>query len=178
MEVSPPNWFVALSVAIDRPLEAAPPRVTVLDPRDHHVTVAFLGAVGESAALDGWHATTIALAPTRVTLGEILALGSPRRPSAITVHLDDRALQQAIRACRDAITDAAGARRDDREALPHVTIARISPRASRSERDAALDWAHELGLSGRYTRIDRIALYTRASERGPRRYRIALERPL
>jgi 2'-5' RNA ligase len=172
VSVSRRNWFVALPATIDLP--PAPEGVTALDALDHHVTVAFLGPVSEAAAMAAWRATRFDLAVREGRLGEVLALGA----SAITVRVDDRALEQAITCSRDAITEAAGARRDDRDALPHVTLARVSARATVTEHAAALAWARGLHLEGTLVRLDRIALYTSATDGGARRYRIVDVRPL
>jgi len=179
-----PNWFVAWPVDPGRWFERlpAPPAETRLfAPVDLHLTVAFFGAVEESAAraafaaVRGWPAGA-----SSVRLGPVRAFGSKRRPSALSAVPTEgaREVAHSIGAVRDALLEIAGARPDRRPPRPHVTLARISRRASADQRRAALDWAEALDLGGPEIRLDRVALYTWAHDRRTALFRITEVLPL
>jgi 2'-5' RNA ligase len=83
-----------------------------------------------------------------------------------------------ITALRDALTEAASARREQRPAKPHITIARPRNRATDADREQGLRWAEGLDLRSVSARLDRIALYTWSEDRRQRLFRIVTERPL
>ena len=173
------NWFVALPIVLGRPIGYPPPLGTrVLHAADHHMTLAFLGRVSEDAARAGWGLAGVDIEPREILLGDMMVLGGPG-PRALVIALDlDPEMRALIAHARDAICDAAGAARDERAPLPHVTIARISAREGRAARRVALGWARSLDLARTQARIDRVALYTTAPEAGDRRYRIVESRAL
>lgn len=102
------------------------------------------------------------------------ALGSPRRPSALSALVAEgrSELASAIGQLRGPLLLAAGAPPDTREPLPHVTLARIQRKASSSERRAAVAWASELDLSSVSFCIDALGLYTWAQDRAERLFTI------
>jgi 2'-5' RNA ligase len=178
------NWFVALPVDPGAWFEAkvtgAPHGVRVFAPSDLHVTVAFLGPVDEAAAARGWEALSWGAGAIDATLGAVVGMGSPRRPSAYSALFDRGRpeLEAGIAASRDAVYAAAGARPDERPAKAHLTLARPGRSASATDRAAGLRWAEGLSLSGTPVRLDRAALFTWTEERSHGLFRIVADRPL
>lgn len=182
-----PNWFFAFPLPGAFVLELPePPRaLRRYHPDDVHLTLAFLGGVGEAgaeralAALDQRlaDATPAAL---EVTLGEVVPMGAKSRYSALSALLEvGRAETSAcVTALRDALTEAANGRREKRPAKPHVTVARPRSRASEADRELGLRWAEGLDLRSVRARLDRIALYTWSEDRRERLFRIVTERRL
>ncbi|MDH4017917.1 MAG: 2'-5' RNA ligase family protein [Actinomycetota bacterium] len=179
-----PNWFVGLPVAAGAWYEALPPppaEVRLFAATDLHATVAFLGAVEESAARRAFAlAVTWPTGPLDVRLAGLRALGNRRKPSALSVMLGEgaEAVAEGIAALRDDMLATAGARPDSRPPLPHVTLARIGRRADARERKAALAWAEAIDLGAPAVRLDRIALYTWSADRRARLFDLVAERPL
>ena len=102
------------------------------------------------------------------------ALGSPRRPSALSALVAEgrSELASVIGQLRGPLLLAAGAPPDTREPLPHVTLARIQRKASSSERRAAMAWASAIDLSSVSFRMDALGLYTWAEDRTARLFTI------
>ena len=173
-----PNWFVALPVSpgdwfarVSNP----PPGVRLFHPDDLHLTVAFLGGVEEAAARAAFaEARAIPLPAQAVRLGDVVPMGNPRRPSALSarLHAGNEAVARAITSVRDAVCDAAGAPREQRPALPHLTVARPRRTATYDERREAVGWAASLDLGAPDVVLDAIALYTWSSERRERLFTI------
>lgn len=179
------NWFVGLPTSLEervRTALASPPRgVRLFHPEDVHLTVAFLGAVDEAHARAAFVACLpFPLAPLVATLGTVKPLGNPRRPSAIAALVDEgnAALADALRARRDVALAAADLPPERRDALPHVTLARVGRKASAAEHREALAWARSLDVRGASARIDRIALFTWNEDRAAKLFRIVEERAL
>ena len=188
--MSRPNYFIGLPVPAEGWFEALPrpgPGVRAFAASDLHATVAFLGRVDEPrarAAFD-W-AGRWPTGPLGIRLGQVRPMGHPRRASALSAMVHPAAppcegedpeppLERAMRALRGPMLEAAGARPDDRPPLPHVTLARITRRATREERRAALSWAAQLDLGSPSLLLDRIALYTWSSDRRSALFRIVAE---
>src|SRR6185369_5781848 len=146
------NWFVALAVPGEPWFSrvAEPPdgvRLFHLD--DLHITVAFLGACGEQAA-----EAAFAIAPKwptlalDVTLGRVEPMGNPRRPNAFSAIVREGAdvLRDAILVVRDEMCERAGARLDEREPRPHVTIARPRRSAKGPVLRNAMQWARSVDI--------------------------------
>lgn len=179
------NWFVGLPMSLEERVRSAlegPPRgVRLFHPDDVHLTVAFLGSVDEPRARAAFAACLpFPLAPLVAPLGTVKPLGNPRRPSAISALVDvgHDALAEAMRARRDLALAAAGLPPERREALPHVTLARVGRKASPAEHREALAWARSLDVRGATARVDRIALFTWNEDRASKLFRIVDERPL
>jgi 2'-5' RNA ligase len=179
------NWFIGLPVDAGRwlaPLvRSAPSCVRLFHPEDVHMTVAFLGAVGPEAASRAW-ATVLGYqsSPIELALGPLRAMGNPRRPSALSVLVEsgnDR-VAALIGALRGPACAAADARPDDRPPLPHITIARPSRSASAEERRAAVAWALAQPAVGAKVVLDRLVLFTWATDRRERQFRIVEQKPL
>jgi 2'-5' RNA ligase len=178
-----PNWFIALPVAPGPWLAALgepPPGAALLHPDDLHVTIAFLGSVGPLLAERAWAALDLQLGPIAADLDRVVALGPPRRPSAFAAVLGAGRgeVEAAMAAARDACCDAAGARREGRPPLAHVTLVRPRRSATPGERAATARWAEGLALGRPAIALDRVALFTAADAPGSRRYRTVAERPL
>ncbi len=172
-----PNWFIGWPIAapLHERVTEAPASVRHFVPGDLHATLAFLGACGEERARAALQAIeSAAAAPVRVTFGGVELFGHPRRGTALSATLRDGRdeLAERITAQRDAALEAAGARPDRRPPRPHVTIARIARRASRTEREAALAWAERVDLGGLEAVVDRLALYTWSERRPEVQFRV------
>lgn len=171
------NWFIGLPVEAGAWYEALepPPGARLLHPQDLHLTVAFLGKVGEEAARRAF-----ALAPSWpsaslwVSLGKVVPLGHPRRFSALSATLEEGRAQveAAMGQVRDAMADAAEAEREQRPPLAHVTLARASRTASAPQRKHILAWAASVDLHAPRVLLDRLCLYTRAERSEARAYRV------
>ena len=175
------NWFVALPAAgtWSATLPPLPAGFSAFVADDLHLTVAFLGECGESAALRAWDALQGILAgglfggPFEVSLGPVVPLGNPARYTALGATLDRgrSAVEEVMAAHRDALCDAAGAPRERRAALAHITVARPGFKATESVRDAGLRWASVASLAEVSLRLDRVALYTRAPREAATHFR-------
>lgn len=179
MGQSEANWFIALPLAAaalpEGTLTALPAGTRAFHPADLHVTIAFLGAVGEDRARDAWAALTQPPeAAICATLGPRAALGPPRRPTALGLELDagqpDSDLTRLIATWRDPLRMAAGLAPETRAVRPHVTLGRPPRDAAQQWRRALADWL-EGEIETRVIPLERIALYTRASSQQPQRFR-------
>ncbi len=178
-----PNHFIGLVV----PSRAAdgtpwfadrvpdpPPGIRRFDATDLHVTIAFLGPVEEDAAARAWRALPALGTPFDVRLGAVLALGRPRRYSALSARVDadhDR-IARRIGAVRGPLLEIAGAPPETRPVLPHVTVARPTRAASPSQRQAGRAWGEGLDLHGVALRLDTLAWFTWAEDRRGRLFRV------
>lgn len=171
------NWFLALRVPTESwwsRVSAPPEGVRLFAPDDVHLTVAFLGPVDERSAESAFEvAPQWPTGPLDVTLTRVVAMGNPRRPSALSAIVGDGAdeLSRAVVAVRGEMFERAGARADDRPPLPHVTIARPSRSAGRAEREHALEWAKGLDLANPRVRLSQLVLYTHSEDRRVRLFR-------
>ena len=181
------NWFVALPVVDEGWFSRVSPTPTgtrLLAAADLHLTVAFLGDVRGPCARGAFQAVAPTAIPRfEVRLGRVVAMGNPRRPSALSAEVEGtdaegRPVAEILAAPRDAILEAAALPAETRTMRPHVTLARPRRKASRQERQHALEWAAELDLSSIRLEFDRIALYTGARDRTTRAYDIVESRGL
>ncbi|HPB97537.1 MAG TPA: hypothetical protein PKW66_16580, partial [Polyangiaceae bacterium] len=173
------NWFIAIPIDPEgwfAPTPSPPDGIRLFHQEDLHLTLAFLGSVSEQQARAGWEALRWNLAPTTVTLGAVVPMGAPGRYSALSATLEQgrATIEQAIGACRDAICDAAGARRESRSPKAHITIARPSRNASDSTRAGGLRWAQRIDYHQPSVPLHTIALYTWANDRKVRQFRTVL----
>jgi 2'-5' RNA ligase len=181
-----PNWFLGFPIdgSFLLSLPEMPSALRRFHVDDVHLTLAFLGGVGEQgaacalAALD--ERLRISPLPSfEISLGGICPMGGSRRHytalSALLADGRDRAAA-VIAAYRDALTEAASGRRDPRPPKPHVTLARPKRRATDADRELGLAWAASVDLRGVRARLDRIALYTWSEVRRERMFRIVEER--
>jgi 2'-5' RNA ligase len=175
------NWFIALPITPGDWLQCvqpAPPCVRVFEPVDLHLTVAFLGSVGEERARRAWQALAWPLHPTEISLGEVVPLGPATKPSALSALLRKgrRDVEAAIASVRDTLHDRAEVSREARAPLAHVTIARPQRAATDHQRRQAVDWAARLNLGEPVITLNRIALYTWSHDRSRSLFRIVNER--
>jgi 2'-5' RNA ligase len=180
--MSRPNWFVGVPVpgaALVSRVPEAPRGIRTFHQEDLHLTVAFLGACGEERARAAFAALAWPLPAIDVTFGEVVAMGNPRRYSALSALLvTGRAeVEAAIGASRDAACEVAQVAIDERPPKAHVTIARPARSASDGDRRAALRWAHGIRLEGITVRLDQVALYTWSEDRLSRLFRVVESRP-
>jgi 2'-5' RNA ligase len=182
-----PNWFFAFPLpgAFVLELPEVPRALRRYHPDDVHLTLAFLGGVGEVGAERALAALDQRLAEEtppalEVTLAEVVPMGGKRRYSALSALLEVGRTETSacITALRDALTEAASGRREKRPAKPHITIARPRSRATDADREQGLRWAEGLDLRSVSARLDRIALYTWSEDRRQRLFRIVTERRL
>jgi 2'-5' RNA ligase len=174
MPVDAGEWFAPLVADV-------PPNLRVFHPDDLHMTVAFLGGCGEEAARSAFVlAEGHPAPPFTVTLGGLAAMGNPRRPSALSLLLEEGRDQAVaiIAALRDDMCKLAGARPDDRPPKPHITVARPPRRANGSERRAAVAWAESVAPLGAKVTVDRLCLYTWSEDRKVRQFREVASTPL
>lgn len=183
-----PNWFLAFPIdgrfVLDLP--PLPPNFRRFHPEDVHLTLAFLGGVPEAAALRALGALDARLlenpiSALQVSLAEVVPMGGSRRSySALSALLEQGRDEMTahLSALRDALTEAASGRRDQRPPKPHVSIARPRTRASEANREEGLAWAAQLSLREVRPRLERIALYTWDEQRRDRLFRIVAERSL
>lgn len=177
--MAPPNWFIALPVDARRlptgELDALPPGTRRFHPHDLHVTVAFLGPVERDTALHAWSMSDwTSQSILRVSTGSRATFGSPRRPSAYGLELEDpaRHLHAFIERWRDHVLAAAGRPAETRAVRPHVTLGR--PPRRRGDTIRLREWLAASPESTPLT-LDRIALYTRADPGDDRRFAVHRE---
>jgi len=182
-----PNWFFGFPIdgAFLLDIPPLPKSFRRFHPDDVHMTLAFLGGCGEEAAMRALAALDerLASAPISamdVSLGEVVAMGSPRRYTALSALLAAGREEAAacVTAYRDVLTETASGRRDERPAKPHVTVARPRRRATDADRKAGLVWAATVDLHAVTATLDRIALYTWSEKRVDQMFRIVAERRL
>jgi 2'-5' RNA ligase len=176
-----PNWFIAIPVAEAAIVEALPPpprglRVFAAD--DLHLTVAFLGPVGEGRARAAFEAMAWPLGSRAIGFGEVVPMGSPRSYSALSALLTEGRdeVEAAMESARDQAFAAAGIEGERRPPLAHLTLARPARSANAEQREAALAWARAVDLSRLQARIDSIALYTWSQDRSQRLFAIVARR--
>ena len=183
------SWFVALPVvpgATDWFTRLSPPPdgTRLLAAADLHLTVAFLGHVGEARA----RAAFRGLPPTAIPrfealLGATVAMGNPRHPSALCalverVGVHGPSIAESLLGPRDGMLEAAGLPVETRAMKPHITLARLRRRAGANERRQAVAWADEINLTSTRISLDRVGLYTAARDRKERAYDIVESRDL
>lgn len=177
---SPPNWFIAFpfpsSSLPSGTMASLPSGTRAFEPDDLHITVAFLGPVGENRALAAWERlAATAGSPCRTHLGPRAAFGSPRRPSALGLDLDgapeDGALTQFLDEWRDRLRADAGLAAENRPVRPHVTLGRPPRRPDTHWPGRLAAWLGGGDDHGDPVVLDRVALYTRADRDARRRFR-------
>ena len=177
------SWFVGLPVAgawMEGRVPAPPEGIRRFHPEDLHLTVAFLGSCGEARAMRAWDALVWPLGAIDVSLGAVVAMGSPRRYSALSALLVEgrEEVEDAMGRARGAVCAAAEVPADERSPRAHVTLARPSRRANDAIRGDGLRWAAALDLTDVRVRLDGMALYTWAEPRIPRLFRVVAHRAL
>jgi 2'-5' RNA ligase len=181
------SWFVAFPVVAGdwfARLSPVPAGTRFVAAADLHLTLAFLGAVGESrarTAFNGLSATAIRCVEIR--LGAVVPMGSPGRANALCAKVEpadteSRTIAEALTASRDSIFEAAALPRETRTMRPHVTLARIRRKADVEQRRRAIAWAEKNDLTSIRIRLDRIGLYAAARDRSTHAYDVVESRDL
>jgi 2'-5' RNA ligase len=176
------NWFIGFPVAgaswLDG-LESVPVGVRLFHPDDLHVTLAFLGPVGRTAAERGWTTALLAMAGGglgrwRFVPGALHAFGDPKKPSAWSVEPEPRveALEAFITAHRGPILEAGQGRPDRRPARPHATLVRPRTKASPAEHEALKQWAQRQVIPRHEVEVGAVALYTWSESRRERLFQV------
>jgi 2'-5' RNA ligase len=183
--MQPANWFIALVV----PEQAGwiqvamglPDGVRCFHPEDLHITVAFLGQVGEERARAAWNGLNHSCHPEiPVSAGEWLALGHPSRPTAFGLGLSEgrEAVAEVMRRWGAAALAAAGRPGDHRPPLPHVTLARPTRRGGETARTAMQQWITAARIPETPALLKHLALFTWAENREERLFRVVAQRQL
>jgi 2'-5' RNA ligase len=156
--------------ALTAKLEAfkEPPRVAWVKPAALHVTIRFIGEVGEPELerLQRLIAPPIAIAPFDVSWRGVGAFPSNRHPRALWLGVINGAAQlAAIEAEISARVAGAAVPLDDRALLPHLTLGRIKMDGKK------IDWPKILQaceVRNVTSHVDRVTLYrSRLSQYGP-----------
>ena len=161
-----PSWFIAFDALLRLQGADPPPKVRLLHPRDHHLTVAFLGNAGPERAAKAWTVLEGHLPSSFVVKTGVCRWFGGRTPRAISCQVTDRALARWVEKTRALLLRAAHCDLDEREVQLHVTVARIKHRASNEERIAAEQWMKNLNIDAEIS-LSRIALYTWAEPHTP-----------
>ena len=183
-----PNYFFAFPVdgAFVLGLPPLPPSFRLFHPEDVHMTLSFLGGCGEEAAMRALGALDEArlqraFPSMQISLGSVVPMGSARAYSALSALLERGRSEatECLAGWRDVLSEAALGKRETRAPKPHVTVARPRMRVTDAGRQAGLEWAKSLDLSGVRATLNRVALYTWSEgNRRERLFRVIAERPL
>lgn len=180
-----PNWFIGFPVKADAlpagVLESLPAGLRRFHPDDLHVTLAFLGPVEAARAKKAWReAIALPARPFTVWSGVPAAFGSPRRPSAYGLDLNDPSgeLIAFLKTHRDRLREIAGQAPERHSVRPHVTLGRPPRRGGDVIRARADAWVDTARPESRPIRLDRMALYTWSEDRRERLFRRLAERIL
>ena len=144
---APPSCFAALPVGRSPAIEALQgrlaPELRRIHPADLHLTIAYFGRI--DPAMHGALLRMLGALPFTgavAVLDAILPLPRRDHPSAITLSLAHDAAYDTIVALmtehRPPLLERAGRPPEEREPLPHVTIARPRGRRMTDERRAAI----------------------------------------
>ncbi len=180
------NWFVAFPVPdtdgwVEQVLQSAPPELRRFHPADVHLTICFLGS------LEPWQQqllvrelATLRAEPFEITLDSLRPLPKPSFVTALSFELaQGRDLAAAlIDRWRGPLAAAVGKKPDNRQPLPHITIARPSRRYGKRAQRVALQWIATVQPPPVVLRLDRVAVYTWAEDRSVRQFQIVKEHPL
>jgi 2'-5' RNA ligase len=177
------NWFIGLPIIgmqLDACMSKAPSHIRVFDTADLHLTIAFLGPTTESSARIAWNALDWPLPSREVSFGKLVPMGNPRHFSALSVLLDEgRAeVEVAMGRARKQVCAAAGVAEDERPPKAHITLARVSRRATDRDRIAALSWAEFQSFEHVRVQLASVALYTWSENRQERLFRVVEHRLL
>lgn len=177
-----PNWFVALPVPAEAWLQSlantAPDEVKMFVPGDVHLTISFFGTMHPAKKLDVIQFMSgIAFDPFVISFARLRPLPTEKFPTALSFELVKGREEAAhiMEQWRDPLSDLAGAKRETRPPLPHVTIARPHRQHGAAGRRAALAWAAGVEPPAGEVPINSIALYTWSVDRHKRQFDIVYE---
>ncbi len=172
------NWFIGLPVRAEQlpadVFDSLPAGLRRFAAEDLHITLAFLGGVDEAAAHAAWAQANVTAGALKATVGAPAALGRPGRPSAFGLDLaEGRASVAAlIDQWRDPLRAAAGLAADNREARPHITLARPPRRGGDAIRRRGERWVATYAPEPARLDLDTLALYTWSRDRPRRQFEI------
>jgi RNA 2',3'-cyclic 3'-phosphodiesterase len=174
------NWFVAWPALIDPQWldnlrTMAPRELRWFAHEDLHLTLAFLGPIPtERCRAVIAELQAVPAPPSRLVTGGLRLLPNERRFSALSFSLTGAGdeLASLIAAHRDRFSDAAGAARETRPPLPHLTVARPKKRAAPDQRRAIAKWAADLSVAPASIRLGALSLFAWASDRLFRQFQI------
>ncbi len=177
-----PNWFVALPVPAEAWLPAiantAPDEVKMFVPGDVHLTISFFGTMHPAKKLDIiQYVQGIGFKPFAISFARLRPLPTEKFPSALSFELakGKEDVVQIMETWRDPLSALAGAQRETRPPLPHVTIARPQRKYGADGRRAALAWASTVEPPKGEVAVSSIALYTWSVDRHKRQFDIVYE---
>ena len=151
---------------------------------DRHVTLAFLGRCGEQPARRAFDVATTAAAqmPARIRVDGTRwqLLGSARAPSAVSllVRAQDNLLDTLIHGHRGSLCAAAAVTPDQRPPKPHVTVARLSRKLPRADRERLAGTLSGTGVAALSLTLDQLSLFTWTEQRDQRLFRRVASVPL
>ena len=178
--MTPPrgNYFAAFPASLpEDSLEElrlnAPPRLRWFHPEDLHLTIAFLGPENSSripALLD--ILDDIPPPPQTITLGPLMALPTRRRPTACSFALakGNTTVTSLMQEWRPYLLKLAGRPPDEREPLPHLTVARPPRRGGNTKE--LLEWLGGVKPPTAPVALAPPVLYGWSSNRPRRQFRI------
>ena len=180
-----PNWFAALPVPAEEWLQdiagTAPEEVKMFVPGDVHLTVSFFGIMNPAKKLDIIQfMSEIEFEPFAISFAHLRPLPSEKFTTALSFELA-KGREEAIHIMekwRDPLSDLAGAQRETRPPLPHVTIGRPHRKFGAAGRRTALGWAATVEPPDIEITVSSIALYTWAVDRQKRQFDIVYERTM
>lgn len=174
----PGNWFIGWPLAPGRVDELVAvmgvrPRV---DPRDRHLTAAFLGPVGARRAQLAWAAVqALDVVRVELQLDRYAALGRGRRTVVLEAAAGNARCAELMAVIRTAAAQACGLEPDSRPPWPHVTVDRRRQALAAGE---LLSWNRQLAGRTVSIELERLALFGRAEAQAGQRYQIVAERVL
>jgi 2'-5' RNA ligase len=133
------------------------PSARWINPENYHLTLRFIGDVDMPTAEAAAEALArVDRAAFDLTLSEVGALGT-RKPTAIVVHPRPAPALIELQAEHERLMQRIGLPPEGRKYTPHVTLARLNPRATRAA-------AEYLGLRGGFMtppfRVERFVLFS------------------
>ncbi|MGP1394822.1 MAG: RNA 2',3'-cyclic phosphodiesterase [Inquilinaceae bacterium] len=138
-------------------LEGGVPGARWIEADNLHVTLRFLGEIGEDRAADLDAALArIAAPPVALTVAGVGLFGTPRRARMLWAGIERTDPLRALHDRVDRAAVAAGLPPDDRKFMPHITLARL--RQAPMERVGRWLADHALAAAGAVT-VDRFVLY-------------------
>lgn len=180
-----PNWFVGLVVPGDGWLEKVlvdvPETIKPFHKEDLHMTIAFFQAMDPTyhepvmAVMDQIKSQTF-----EISLGKLLLLPSPKRASALSFGLEQGCSEVSafMSQWREPLTEAAKAKPDQRDPLPHITVARPIRRFKEKAQADARVWVGQTVTPADVIQVSKLALYTWSEDRKSRQFQKIYEKPL
>lgn len=100
-------------------------RLTLVDPKNIHITIKFLGEVDQETLVKVIAAVrSVRFFPFGITAGPV-TVNSPRRPHTVWSTIDDAGQGEQVFSLTEEILAPLGFEREIRRFTPHATIARV-----------------------------------------------------